>query len=283
MKKRTIILGVTGLTTVIMGITMKSFHMTGANILIMTGCSVLIFGFLLSFLFERLAMTNMVVVRIGNWIAFLASSLIVYGILGKVLHLELTFESFVTGALLFVIHYIFYSYKSDSRRFELRTDRQLASIMFTDIVGYTALMGSNESRALNVLDLNRKIQKPIILKYRGRWLKEMGDGTLSIFYTASDAVLCAMEINEVVKKEGNYSLRIGIHVGEIVFSSNDIFGDGVNVAARIMGEAGSGGICISEAVFQNIRNKENIHAEALGEKPLKNVAEPMRLYRILES
>ncbi|MBL7850154.1 MAG: adenylate/guanylate cyclase domain-containing protein [Cyclobacteriaceae bacterium] len=283
MKKRTIILGVTGLTTVIMGITMKSFHMTGANILIMTGCSVLIFGFLLSFLFERLAMTNMVVVRIGNWIAFLASSLIVYGILGKVLHLELTFESFVTGALLFVIHYIFYSYKSDSRRFELRTDRQLASIMFTDIVGYTALMGSNESRALNVLDLNRKIQKPIILKYRGRWLKEMGDGTLSIFYTASDAVLCALEINEVVKKEGNYSLRIGIHVGEIVFSSNDIFGDGVNVAARIMGEAGSGGICISEAVFQNIRNKENIHAEALGEKPLKNVAEPMRLYRILES
>ena len=283
MKKRTIILGIAGILLVVLGITIKSFHWPGANILVMTGCLVLIFGFLLSFLFERLAMSNLAAVRIGNLIAFLAASLIIYGVLGKVLHMELVVESFATGALLFVIHYIFYSYKSDSRRFELRTDRQLVSIMFTDIVGYTSMMGANESRALKALDLNRRIQKPIILKYRGKWLKEMGDGTLSIFFTASDAVLCAIEIIEAVRKDGDYSLRIGIHVGEIVFSSNDIFGDGVNVASRIMGEADTGGICISEAVFQNIKNKENIRTKPLGEIALKNVTEPMRLYRIMET
>jgi class 3 adenylate cyclase len=228
-----------------------------------------------------MAMSSRIAGRIGNLIAFLAAALIIYGILGKFLHLDLTEPSFVVGALLFVFHYVFYSYRSDSRRFELRQDRQLASIMFTDIVGYTAMMGANESRALNALEANRRIQKPIVMRHRGRWLKEIGDGTLTIFFTASDAVTCAMDIMEAVKKNGDYSLRIGIHIGEIVFTSNDIFGDGVNVASRIMGEAGDGGICISEAVFQNIRNKELIRTQPLGEVLLKNVQGHMRLYRVV--
>ena len=280
MKKRTIILGIAGITVVAAGITMKSLHLAGSNLLIMIGCLILIFGFLLSYLFERLAMSGRSTSRIANLIAFLAAALIVYGIIGKVVHLGLTFESFVSGALLFVIHYIFYSYHSDSRRFELRGDRQLASIMFTDIVGYTAMMGADEDKALRMLEVNRKIQKPAVLRHHGKWLKEIGDGTMSVFFTASDAVQCAMEIMEEVKKDGSYSLRIGIHVGEIVFSANDIFGDGVNVASRIMNEAKEGGICLSETVHQNIRNKEQFPTQPLGEIQLKNVVEPMRLYRI---
>ena len=108
----------------------------------------------------------------------------------------------------------------------------------------------------------------------------MGDGTLSIFFTASDAVLCAIDIMEKVRQEGSFRLRMGIHLGEIVFSGKDIFGDGVNVASRIMDEAKEGGICISEAVYHNIKNKENIKTKMLGDIELKNVTGKMRLYKI---
>ena len=94
--------------------------------------------------------------------------------------------------------------------------RQLAAIMFTDIVGYTALMGEDEERAMSLVEQNLKIQKPIVEKHNGQWLKEIGDGTLMKFNTALDAVNCGIEIQKVVKKDFDGMLRIGIHLGDIV-------------------------------------------------------------------
>ena len=276
-------MGVIGLIIVIAGTIMKTYHLTGSNMIVIVGGLLLIFGFLFSSLLDRLSFSIKNTSKIANVLASLAVAMILYGIIGKVVHYSFVNESFIIGALLFVAYYIFYAQRSDLRKLELRLDRQLACILFTDIVGYTALMGNNEANALKVLERNRKIQKPLIETYQGKWLKEMGDGTLSIFFTASDAVLCAMDIMEKVKQDGSFQLRMGIHLGEIVFSGKDIFGDGVNVASRIMDEAKEGGICLSEAVYHNIKNKENIRTKMLGDIELKNVTGKMRLYKIESS
>ena len=100
--------------------------------------------------------------------------------------------------------------------------RQLAAIMFTDIVGYTALMGEDEQKAFELLKKNRSVQRPIIEKFNGRWLKEIGDGVLASFSTVSDAVYCAKEIQETCQNEPDLSLRIGIHLGEVFFQASDL-------------------------------------------------------------
>ena len=158
--------------------------------------------------------------------------------------------------------------------------RQLAAIMFTDIVGYSALMGEDEQKAFKLLANNRSLQHPIITKFNGRWLKEIGDGVLASFSTVSDAVYCAKEIQEKCGDESELELRIGIHVGEVVFEGNDVFGDGVNIASRIQSIAPAGGIYISESVLRNVENKEGIQAEFVGEKKLKNVRHPVKIFRI---
>jgi len=159
-------------------------------------------------------------------------------------------------------------------------DRRLAAIMFTDIVGYTALMGSDEDKAFQLLRKNRDLQRPLIKKYRGEWLKEMGDGILASFNTSSDAVRCAEEIQQAAKKEG-IALRIGVHQGEVVFEGSDVLGDGVNVASRLQEAADEGCINISGAVYKDIKNKSGIEAEFIEEKTLKNVDEPVKVYKVL--
>jgi TolB-like protein/Tfp pilus assembly protein PilF len=151
--------------------------------------------------------------------------------------------------------------------------------MFTDIVGYTALMGRDEDKAFQILRKNRGIHRPIIKKYRGEWLKEMGDGILASFKSSSDAVRCANEIQYYARKEG-ISLRIGIHEGEVVFEESDVLGDGVNVASRLEEIAEEGCINISGAVYKDIRNKAGITAEFIEEKMLKNVEEPVKVYKV---
>src|SRR5687767_7703734 len=106
--------------------------------------------------------------------------------------------------------------------------RQLAAIMFTDIVGYTALMGQDEKRAFELLDKNRQIQKPIIEQNSGKWIKELGDGMIASFTTVSDAVTAAINIQEACNSAKDFQLRIGIHQGEVVIEVNDVFGDAVN-------------------------------------------------------
>ena len=163
----------------------------------------------------------------------------------------------------------------------MKEHRKLAAIMFTDIVGYTALMSQDEQKALSVLQKNRDIQKPLVKKFNGEFLKEMGDGTLLCFQSALDAINCAMEIQESVKDDADLNLRIGIHLGDIVFKGGDVFGDGVNVASRIEHLAKAGGIFISGQVYDAVRNKPGIKAVFIGEKMLKNISHPVKIYTLL--
>ena len=136
--------------------------------------------------------------------------------------------------------------------------RQLACIMFTDVVGYTSLMGEDEGRAFEILKKNREIQRPLIQRHGGKWIKELGDGVLATFSSVTDAVLAAADIQAACKANNSYSLRIGLHLGEVVFEGNDVFGDGVNIAARIQSIASVGGILISETVQKSLSNKKGI-------------------------
>jgi adenylate cyclase len=158
--------------------------------------------------------------------------------------------------------------------------RQLAAIMFTDIVGYTALMDHNEELAFGLLEKNRSIHKPLIKNFHGKFLKEMGDGILASFTTVSDAVYCAGAIQKACENEPDLSLRIGIHQGEVVMQGEDVFGGGVNIASRIEAITPAGGIWVSDSVQRNIQNKKGIHVEFVKEENLKNVKQAVRIYDI---
>ena len=153
--------------------------------------------------------------------------------------------------------------------------------MFTDIVGYTALMGHDEQKAFELLKKNRELQKPIIEEFNGRWIKELGDGVMASFNTVSDAVNAAIKIQEACNASKDFQLRIGIHQGEMVFENDDVFGDGVNIASRIQAIAKPGCIYISETVQHNVSNKKDITTKFVKEETLKNVKEPVRIYEIM--
>ncbi len=158
--------------------------------------------------------------------------------------------------------------------------RQLAAIMFTDIVGYTALMGYDEQKAFELIKINREVQKPIIESFGGKWIKEMGDGVLASFNTVIEAVECAIAIQQSVKNIPGLRLRIGIHLGDVVFENDDVFGDGVNIAARIQAITAAGSVWISEPVYNNVANKKNIQTKFVQVATLKNVREPVRIYEV---
>jgi class 3 adenylate cyclase len=159
--------------------------------------------------------------------------------------------------------------------------RQLAAIMFTDIVGYTALMGEDEQKAFELLRKNRQLQKPLIEQNNGRWIKELGDGVLASFNTVSDAVNTAIKIQKACNISKDFLLRIGIHHGEVVFEENDVFGDAVNIASRRQALAPIGGIWVSESVHNNVSNKTEINTKFVRAEMLKNVKEPVRIYEIV--
>ena len=159
--------------------------------------------------------------------------------------------------------------------------RQLAAIMFTDIVGYTALMGRDEQKAFDLLKKNRELQKPIIEKFNGRWIKELGDGVMASFNAVSDAVAAAIEIQEACNRAKDFQLRIGIHLGEVVFENEDVFGDGVNIASRIQAIANPGSIYISESVYKSISNKKDFQVKYVKEEKLKNVTEKVKIFQVI--
>jgi class 3 adenylate cyclase/TolB-like protein/tetratricopeptide (TPR) repeat protein len=161
--------------------------------------------------------------------------------------------------------------------------RQLVAIMFTDIVGYTALMGDDEQKAFEILKKNRQIQRPLIEQNNGKWIKELGDGVLASFNTVSDAVNTAIKIQEACNLSKEFLLRIGIHHGEVVFEDDDIFGDAVNIASRLQALAPVGGIWISESVRNNIANKKEIETRYIKQETLKNVKEPVKIYEVITS
>ncbi len=158
--------------------------------------------------------------------------------------------------------------------------RKLAAVMFTDLVGYTALMGRDSEKALSILRKSRNLQKTIVEKYHGKWLKEMGDGAMVLFETALEAVNCALEIQKKIKSELPAALRIGIHAGDITYENQDIYGDGVNIASRLEAIADPGGIYISETIEKAIQGEEKIRTKYLGEISLKGVHYKVRTYAL---
>jgi len=144
-------------------------------------------------------------------------------------------------------------------------------------------MGHNEDRAFELLQKNRELQKPIIEAYHGRWVKELGDGVMASFNTVTDAVNAAIKIQEGCSLANEFQLRIGIHQGEVVIENDDLFGDAVNIAARIQAMATPGGIYISESVHHNIANKQHVETQFVNLENLKNVKEPIKIYEVITS
>ncbi len=169
-----------------------------------------------------------------------------------------------------------------------RVERRLAAVLATDVAGYSRLMGADEEGTLARLKAVRKgIVDPAIASHRGRIVKTTGDGMLVEFASAVDAVRNAVEVqrsmaeqNAAVPQNQRIEFRIGIHVGDIIFDDNDIFGDGVNIAARLEGIAEPGGVCISDDAYRQVRGKVEIACDDIGPQPLKNIAEPMRAWRV---
>jgi len=158
--------------------------------------------------------------------------------------------------------------------------RQLAAIMFTDIQGYTALMQQNEEKAIQSREKHRQIFNSITEKHKGKILQYYGDGTLSIFDSAIDAVKCGIEMQLGFQEDPAIPVRIGIHSGDIIFSEDEIIGDGVNVASRIESLAVSGSVFVSDKVYDEIKNQESIKTSLLKTFKLKNIEKPIEVYAI---
>jgi len=162
----------------------------------------------------------------------------------------------------------------------VKNQRLLAAIMFTDIVGYTAMMGNNERLAITTVTHHKKIIEQSVSKFNGNLINFYGDGSLSIYTSATAALECAMEIQMEFKKDILVPLRIGIHIGEILIKEGNVFGDGVNIASRIESLGQSGTIMFSEDVFRKIRNNDLFKSKQLGSFEFKNVEKPMQIYAL---
>src|SRR6516164_8354390 len=169
-----------------------------------------------------------------------------------------------------------------------RTERRLAAILAADVAGYSRLIEADEEGTLNRLKaLRAEVIDPRIAAHRGRIVKTTGDGLLIEFTSVVDALRCAAEMqtalaedNDALPSERHIEFRVGIHQGDIVVDDGDIFGDGVNVAARLEGLAEPGGICVSVRVQEDATGKLDLAFEDLGEQALKNIARPVRAYRV---
>ncbi|MFP6740951.1 MAG: adenylate/guanylate cyclase domain-containing protein [Alphaproteobacteria bacterium] len=160
--------------------------------------------------------------------------------------------------------------------------------MSADVVGYSRLMGADEAGTLARLQaLRAEIFDPIIAAHHGRIVKPMGDGTLVEFASAVNAVECAIEahraiteVNDGVEADHRITLRIGVHLGDIMVAGDDIYGDGVNIAARLQESAETGGVSLSDDVYRQVHGKLEADLEDLGDQSFKNIAKPVRVYRV---
>src|SRR5713101_5685075 len=171
---------------------------------------------------------------------------------------------------------------------EARVQRRLAAILAADVAGYSRLMGADEEGTLAALkELRRGLADPKIKEHRGRIVKTTGDGLLVEFASVVDAVRCAVEVqhemaerNVGVPDERRIQFRIGINLGDIIKDGRDIYGDGVNVAARLEALAEPGGICVNRVVRDQVRDKLDFAFEDAGEQRVKNIARPLRVYHV---
>ena len=168
--------------------------------------------------------------------------------------------------------------------------RRLAAILAADVVGYSRMMGEDEGGTLGALKAcRRELFDPMVQKARGRIFKVIGDGILAEFPSVVDAVRCAVDIQSAMLNRAfgpaakTIVFRMGINIGDVIADGDDLYGDGVNIAARLETLSQPGGLCISGPVFDQIKNKLQLDYEDLGEQTVKNIAEPLRVYRIQSS
>src|SRR5438445_8206110 len=166
--------------------------------------------------------------------------------------------------------------------------RKLAAIMFTDMVGYSALSQRDEKLAQELLEEHRRLLREIFPRFNGTEIKTIGDAFLVEFQSALEAAQCAIEIQRALAKrnadapaERQIQVRIGIHIGDVVHRGDDVYGDGINIASRIEQLAAAGGICVSTDVERQIRNALETRFEKLAPTELKNISLPMDLFRIV--
>jgi adenylate cyclase len=169
----------------------------------------------------------------------------------------------------------------------MASTRRLAAILAADIVGYSRLMGLDEAGTVEALREHRAAADPIIAEHGGRIVKTTGDGVLIEFGSVVGAVECALSLQRLAAErnagppaERRMEWRIGIHIGDVLIEGDDILGDGVNIAARLESIAEPGGICLSDDAFRQVRGKVEAEFADLGEQSLKNIARPLRVYRV---
>jgi class 3 adenylate cyclase len=171
---------------------------------------------------------------------------------------------------------------------EARVERHLAAILALDVVGYSRLIGIDEEGTVAALKAcRRELIDPKVAEHRGRIVKTTGDGVLVEFASAVEATRCALEIqrdtahrNISIPKDHRIEFRIGINIGDVIADDGDIYGDGVNIAARIEPLARPGSVCVSESAYQQIKGRFPFHVTDLGEQQLKNIVQPVRVYII---
>jgi adenylate cyclase len=168
-----------------------------------------------------------------------------------------------------------------------RVKRKLSAILSADVVGYSRLMGEDEVSTVRTLEAYRKVMSDLIEQFRGRVVDSPGDNLLSEFSSVVDAVQCAVEIHEVIRakneelpEDRRMLFRIGVNLGDVIEEGDRIYGDGVNIATRLEGLAEAGGICISGSAHEQIENKLALGYEFLGEHTVKNIAKPVKVYKV---
>ena len=163
---------------------------------------------------------------------------------------------------------------------ESHPERQLLAIMFTDVVGYTALTERDEAAAVRIREAHRELVHTLVKQFDGEVVDATGDESLSIFASALRAVDCALALQGALRSHPDLRVRIGIHLGDVLRKDGEVIGEGVNVAARVRPLAEPGGICVSEPVYQMVRSRAHVTARALGARALKNVEQPVAVYAL---
>ena len=161
-----------------------------------------------------------------------------------------------------------------------KVERKLAAIMFTDIVGYTEQMSKDQDVAFALLEEKQSKFKPLITEHNGSLIKEMGDGTLSQYPSAIDASKCSVELQKLIKDNDKLNVRVGIHLGDTLFKDGDVFGDGVNIAARLESMSPAGGILVSKNVYDELLSRQGFEGVSLGMQSLKGVGRLVEVYAL---
>ena len=162
-------------------------------------------------------------------------------------------------------------------------ERKLAAIMFTDIAGYTEQMSKDQDVAFVLLEEKQSKFKPLIKEHNGTLIKEMGDGTLSQYPTAVDASKCSVELQKLIQDNDKLNVRVGIHLGDTLFKDGDVFGDGVNIAARLESMSPAGGVLVSKNVYDELLSREGFEGVSLGLQSLKGVGRLVEVYALKDA